>query len=208
MGVLMGVGRWLQRTIAVCAIVVMPSSFAIAGDSVVISDSPNTVPDFALQNHRGERFDEEHLLGVWSLVFIGFTSCPDVCPVTLMKLEAVRAELGLRFPPERIPQIVFLAVDPHRDKPVLAEYLAHFHPKNIGVTGAHEQLQILTKALGGFYRLEQPKPGSDYYNVIHTATIAVINPEGRVVAKINPPLAVHPIAEQLTYLIRRGREHE
>lgn len=208
MGVLMGVGRWFLRSIAVFAMVVMPMSIAIADDSVVISDSPNTVPDFALQNHRGERFDEEHLRGVWSLVFIGFTSCPDVCPVTLMKLEAVRAELGLRFPPERIPQIVFLAVDPRRDKPVLAEYLAHFHPKNIGVTGAHEQLQILTKALDGFYRLEQPKPGSDYYNVIHTAAIAVINPEGQVVAKINPPLVVHPIAEQLTHLIRRGREHE
>lgn len=196
-----------RRAVAAILIMFLPASPALADGSAVVVESPKTIPAFDLIDHNGERFSGEQLRDVWSLVFIGFTSCPDVCPVTLMKLEAVRAELGLRFPPERIPQLVFLAVDPARDKSVLGEYLAHFHPQNVGVTGKHEQLKILTEALGGFYRLQQPKPGADYYDVVHTAAIAVVNPMGQVVAKIRPPLSVQPIAEQLTYLIRRGTDN-
>lgn len=194
-------------TLAAMLFAFLLPSLAVADGSAVVVESPQTIPAFQLTDHRGEPFTREQFREGWSLVFIGFTSCPDVCPVTLMKLEAVRAELGLLLPPERIPQLVFLAVDPARDEPVLGQYLAHFHPQNIGITGKHDQLQILTEAMGGFYRLQQPKPGADYYDVTHTASIAVVNPAAQIVAKIRPPLSVRPIAEQLTYLIRRGSDH-
>lgn len=184
------------------------SAFAYAGsDQYKTLKTPLAVPAFSLQDHTGNEFGLTQLKGQWSLVFIGFTSCPDVCPLTLMQLEAVRADLGLRFTPERIPQIIFLAVDPARDKPVLGKYLAHFHPKNIGVTGEREQIDIMVKGMDAFYRFK-PKPGSDFYDVVHTAAIAVIDPNAKLVSKISPPFDVHPMAEYLTQLIRQARNHE
>ena len=88
-------------------------------------------------------------------LLVGFTQCPDVCPFTLSNLEAVRAELGLRLRPDHLPNIVFLAVDPERDKPVLQNYLSHFHPDYIGITGEPQQIDKLVAGLDAFYRLEK-----------------------------------------------------
>lgn len=162
------------------------------------------LPHFSLQDQHARPFGLAQLHGHWSLMFMGFTSCPDVCPVTMMKLEAVRAELGLRLPPERLPNIVFIAVDPQRDRPVLEGYLAYFHPENIGITGDLKQLDILVDGLDGFYRIDKPRSGDGHYDVIHTASIAVINPRGELAAKISPPFYVEPIANFLTQIIRQA----
>lgn len=184
------------------------SIFAHSSEPFETLKKPVSLPGFELESHDGKSFTLEDLKGGWSLIFIGFTHCPDVCPVTLMKLEAARAELGMRFRPDSIPSNIFLAVDPARDKPILAKYLDHFHPDNIGVTGKPEQLDILVKGLDGFYRLEKSRFNDGNYNVVHTAAITVINPKGELVAKMNPPFHVHPIAEFLTNLIRRSAKNE
>lgn len=174
--------------------------------AVELVEPAKALPDFELQNQRGEAFSRDDLLNQWSLIFLGFTTCPDVCPVTLMKLEGVRAELGLRFTPDKIPQVVFLAVDPARDRAVLADYLAHFHPSHIGITGEVGQIDQLVKGLDAFYRIQKPKPGSDYYDVQHTAAIALINPKGEMVAKFKPPFHVQPIAQTIHQIIRSGMQ--
>lgn len=164
-------------------------------------DKAVAIDDFQLIDHTGQPFTKQQLMGSWSLIFLGFTSCPDICPMTMSQLEGVRAELGLHFTPEKIPNIIFVAVDPARDKEVLGDYLAYFHPKNIGVTGTNDQLDRLVKSLEGFYRYDKKKADMSY-NVVHTAAIAVVNPNAEMVAKINPPFARANTAMELMLLIR------
>ena len=195
------------RILVFCTFAVL-SALSIANEQYQTLSSPKNLPQFALKDHSGERFDLSNLKGHWSLMFMGFTSCPDVCPITLLKLEGVRAELSLRFTPEKIPNVIFLAVDPVRDRPTLQSYLTHFHPENIGITGDKTQLDILVGGIDGFYRLEKPKYNNAYYDVTHTASISVINPLGQLVAQISPPFIVQPMADFLTRLIRQGGGHE
>jgi protein SCO1/2 len=171
---------------------------------------PNIINDFELLDQSGKPFGLANLKNQWSLVFLGFTHCPDICPLTMSKLEAVRAELGSHFTPDKIPNIVFVGVDPDRDKPIIADYLKHFHPKNIGVTGDAYQLDILVKSVDGFYRLDKKSPTatSKYYNVVHTSSIAVINPKAEMIAKISPPFNVSTVSRDLMLLIRRGHLDE
>jgi protein SCO1/2 len=119
----------------------------------------------------------------------------------MLQLEGVRAELGSHFTPEKIPNIIFVAVDPARDKEVLADYLAYFHPKNIGITGEISQLDSLVKSVEGFYRYEKKKRDMSY-TVVHTSAIAVVNPNAEMVAKINPPFGRSNTARELMLLIR------
>jgi protein SCO1/2 len=168
---------------------------------VEILDEPVSINDFELIDQRGDMFTKKDLLGTWSLIFLGFTTCPDICPMTMVQLEGVRAELGSHFMPEKIPNIIFVAVDPKRDKAVLGEYLEYFHPKNIGITGEFSQLDSLVSSVEGFYRLEKKKPDGSY-NVVHTAAIAVVNTNAEMVAKIKPPFGRANTAMELMLLIR------
>ena len=173
-----------------------------ASDSYIKLKEPLTIKPFQLSDQNGLPFGLEELKGHWSMIFIGFTTCPDVCPVTLSNLEAVRAEMGLRVSPGRIPRILFLAVDPARDTRVLKEYLAYFHPQYVGISGEVEQIDSLIKSMKAFYRLDKKYPGDNNYDVLHTAFVSVINPEGEMVAKLNPPFQPHQTAEKLIHLIR------
>ena len=158
--------------------------------------------EFVLEDHDGNKVDQNMFKGSWSMIFIGFTTCPDVCPTTLSNLEAVRADMGLRMRPDNIPRIIFLAVDPDRDRPFLKDYLSYFHPEYIGITGSHEELGKLIKSIDAFYRLDKKYLTQIDYEVLHTAFVAIINPDGEMVAKINPPFVAHKTAEYLNNLIR------
>jgi len=173
-----------------------------ATEDYVTLKTPNEIKPFLLSDQYNQAFGLERLKNHWSLVFIGFTTCPDVCPVTLANLEAVRAEMGLRLSPGKIPRILFLAVDPDRDTPVLKEYLAYFHPEYIGLTGEVNQIDKLIKSLNAFYRLDKKTPDDSDYDVLHTAFVSVINPEGEMVAKLNPPFHPHKTGIFLIQLIR------
>lgn len=169
-------------------------------------ETPILIDDFELIDQAGKPFTKNDLLGTWSLIFLGFTTCPDICPATMSQLEGVRAELGSHFTPEKIPNIIFVAVDPARDKEVLGDYLAYFHPKNIGITGELSQIDRLVKSVDGFYRYDKKKSDTNY-NVVHTSSIAVVNPNGEMVAKISPPFGISNTAWELMLLIR-GRASE
>lgn len=170
--------------------------------STELLEEPKQISAINLKDHDGKPFTRENLKGQWSLMFLGFTACPDVCPLTLTYLEAIRAELGLRMRPESLPQIIFLAVDPDRDRALLKDYLAHFHPDHIGITGEPEEIDNLIESLDAFYRLERKTPDQKNYNVLHTAWVAVINPDAEMVARISPPFHPHKTSDYLARLIR------
>ena len=179
----------------------------LAAEAVAATDdyerlkNPVAVKPFFLVDHNGVRFNLQSLKNHWSMIFVGFTTCPDVCPVTLGNLEAVRAEMGLRVSPERIPRIIFLAVDPARDVPVLKEYLGYFHPQYIGISGEVNQIGSLINSLNAFYRLDKKHLDANDYDVLHTAYVSLINPAGEMVAKLNPPFHPHKTAMYLSQLI-------
>ncbi|MDC1476786.1 SCO family protein [Porticoccaceae bacterium] len=197
--------RALSRGIFVGAL--LAGQVMLAAEAVAATDdyerlkNPVAVKPFSLVDQNGAPFNLQSLKNHWSMIFIGFTTCPDVCPVTLGNLEAVRAEMGLRVSPERIPRIIFLAVDPARDVPILKEYLGYFHPQYIGISGEVNQIGSLIDSLNAFYRLDKKHTDDNDYDVLHTAYVSLINPAGEMVAKLNPPFHPHKTAMYLSQLI-------
>lgn len=173
-----------------------------AANEEFMQREPTAIADFKLSDQSGAAFGLEQLKGQWTMLVLGFTSCPDVCPMTLMRLEAIRAQLGLKMMPDSIPEIVFVAVDPDRDQTILKDYLAHFHPEYIGLTGDHSELKKLVESIDGMYRIEKRYPGEVNYTVKHSAGVALINPEGEWIATLNPPFHSHRTSEFLVQVIR------
>lgn len=169
---------------------------------VVLRD-PAPVPAVQLVNHRGQSVTSDGLFkGGWSFVFLGFTSCPNVCPATMSQLAAVKAGLAREFPGTPQPRYVFVSVDPQRDSPArLAAYVANFDRDFIGVTGEPGQLAALSDALTAFHRLEAPTPSGDY-GVVHSGEIYLIDPAGRAYARFTPPLDTKLIPRQLVSLMK------
>jgi protein SCO1 len=195
-------GRHAVIMAAVCAVI---GSGAVAAPRVngVILDRAVPVPAFTLADHDGKPFTAEELKGRWSLVLAGFTNCPDVCPFTLANLEQVVAELGLRMRPDRLPRVIFLAVDPDRDRANLKDYVVQFHPDFIGVTGELDQIERALKGIDSVAIRGKPDARGNY-QVTHRA---VVDPRGRLAAKISPPFDPEPTAEFLADLFRRLDTH-
>lgn len=170
-----------------------------------VLSTPIPLPDFELGDQLGRPFTRESLLGEWSFLFFGYTHCPDVCPTTLVMLNRVAGLLQETATSPR-PQVVFIAVDPERDTPgVLTDYLAHFNPEFLGVTGPEAQLQVLTRPLG---IMHQRSPAEDTdgtaYLVDHTASILLVGPRGQLRALMSPPHDADVIAADYRKIVAAG----
>ncbi len=160
---------------------------AMETTATVLPD-PMTVPAFELVDQRGSAFGPDTLRGQWTYFFFGYTYCPDVCPTTLSVLaqanKLIQREKNL---PQ--PRFVFVSVDPQRDgEPArLAEYMAYFDPKFVGVTGSAEALRSFTKSMGIHFQHQPSATGDDNYLVDHSAAILLFDPQGRLRALTSPP---------------------
>ncbi|MEP2758857.1 MAG: SCO family protein [Hyphomicrobiales bacterium] len=168
----------------------------------VILDEPSAIAPFKLKDQTGAAYTAEDLKDHWTLLFLGFTHCPDVCPFTLANLEAVRTELSQLVSPDKLPEVVFLAVDPDRDMDILADYVKHFGISFTGITGDRDEINSLVESIDGYYRLEKKSEADNAYDVVHSAAVTFINPDGHVTAKISPPF--HPFTTA-SYLYRHMR---
>jgi protein SCO1 len=178
-----------RRALLALLLVVAGATGAAAADRLdaTVLDRPLTVPDFVLADQTGAPFTLQQLKGHWSLLATGYTSCPDVCPFTLANLNAVLETAALHGNPSVAPMVIFVAVDPARDKPVLKQWIEQFNPHFVGVTGEAAQIEKLVTSVGGIYRLGKPD-ASGWYSVAHSAAVEVIDPEGRVRARLLPPM--------------------
>jgi protein SCO1/2 len=150
--------------------------------------TPLPLPEFALLDDSGTRFDRQSLQGEWSLVFFGFTNCPDICPATLQQLAIARNKVlaANDGQDKSFPRIVLISVDPERDSvETMHEYVAHFGAGIKGVTGSIDELRKLTSTLGIFF--EKSTDDSDNYNVAHSAVVLLINPQGEFHALFSAP---------------------
>jgi protein SCO1 len=133
-----------------------------------------TIPPFVLVNQSGETIDESLFNDKYSLLFFGFTFCPDICPITLSYLTSVNIE----------SQTVFITVDPSRDTPSkIHEYLQNFSANFIGLTGEESVLLRLWSSLGiSVHTISDPDTGS--YNVTHNGIIFLISPSRQMIGLI------------------------
>ena len=137
---------------------------------------PDPQPRFALIDQDGRAFTEAHLRGQWSLVYFGFTSCPKVCPTQMSKLTQLTNELESHDFDSRL-QPVFITVDPDNDDvQAIGDYLEHFHPRFVGLTGEPAALDAAARSFGALTRAG----GSDT-PTFHSNTIYLMDPSGRLV---------------------------
>jgi len=155
---------------------------------------PKPIAAFALEDHTGSTVNLDTLKGKWSFVYFGYTSCPDVCPLTLFELsgaQAALADAGL----DADNQYFFVSVDPQRDTPQrLGNYVSHFNRKLIGVSGTERMLQSFAQDVGTLYDFPDGKDG-DNYVVAHSSTLALFDPGGRLHAIFTYPQKSDGIAD-------------
>ena len=165
----------------------------LRAQDAILFDTPRRFSDFQLTDDHGEPFTREDLQGKWSLLFFGFTHCPDICPLTLLDLSRLLPTLPKEIAEDT--QVILVSLDPARDTPeVLNEYVAAFNKDFIGVTGEFLTLRRFANELNvAFAKVTQ----GEVYTVDHSGNIVLINPMGDYHGFFKPPFSVDKL--QLTY---------
>lgn len=162
----------------------------------VLRPAPKPLRPFSLVDHSGRPFTLDRLRDKWTLFFFGYTYCPDICPTALATLSVVFQRLEQH--PGLIPgtQVVFVSVDPQRDRPEkLAEYVAYFDRRFIAATGAVAEIDGLARQLGAGYQIE-PVDESGNYLVSHTGSIFLVDPQARLLGAFSFPHDPETITDQ------------
>ena len=147
----------------------------------LVYENAKPLSDFTLNDQRGELVTKQQFLGQWNLVFLGYTSCPDICPLTLAKLNAVYKNLQADYP----LQVWFLSVDPKRDTPAKRkQYIDYFNPDFLAVSGEHKHLFPVVRELGLIYAISDSSESE--YAVDHSASVAMVDQNGAVRAIFKP----------------------
>jgi protein SCO1 len=160
---------------------------------------PRPLEDFTLTDESGQPFRLVDLKGRPTLVFFGFTHCPDVCPTTLAKLAQITRSAaipGLR--------VLLVSVDPERDKPEnLKAYVHAFDPSFKGVTGTEADIERVAREFG--VAVERVDLGGGDYTMDHSAVVFLLNAQAQRVALFTPPFEIKPVAEDLRSVADRLR---
>lgn len=139
---------------------------------------------FVLNDHNGDNFANEQLQGKWTLMFFGYTSCPDICPVTLQELNYIYPELQQLT--NNNVQIAMVTADPKRDTQVkLNSYIRYFNEDFFALRAGHEVLFPFARNLGLMYAITEDT-SDEYYLVNHSGSIVLTNPNGQIHAIFKP----------------------
>lgn len=175
--------------------------------SVRLLPQPRALPPFALRQSDGTQLVPGELRGHWTLVFLGFTHCPDICPTTLAELARAQKQWAA-LPEGTRPRVLFVSVDPGRDTPDrIGEYAHAFHRDTLAATADVPALEAFARSLNLVFMQAPSAPGtpSGQYSVDHSAALAVIDPQGRMAGVVQPPLDPDRIAADMVALTRRER---
>ena len=151
---------------------------------------------FALTDQTGQRRSSSEFRGKLMVVYFGYTYCPDVCPTDVMAIsEALRA-LG---PAAEEIQPVFITIDPERDTPLLADYLAAFHPGFVGLTGSPDEIRAVANSYKAFYA-KVPDARGGGYSIDHAGVIYLIGRDGEYLGFMPPETS----PDRLTEILRKS----
>lgn len=156
-------------------------------NGLFLFDTPRDPGEFSLIDHHGSPFTREDLIDQWTLIFFGFTHCPDICPTTMAELAELKAQLvGTEASDARV---VMLSVDPARDTPErLAQYASYFHTDFIGVTGDFTDILSFAQRLNAPFRKVSEPDGA--YQMEHSANVMLMNPRGDYHGFFRAPLDI------------------
>ena len=165
----------------------------IKNNGAYLFENPRSLQDFKLVKGDNSAFTPADLQGRWSLVFFGFTFCPDICPTTMAQLKQFYdKQAGTEFADDT--QVILVSVDPGRDTPEkMQQYVKFFHEDFTGVTG--EFLDIHRFATQLNIPFAKVPGGGENYMVDHSGNVAIINPQGHYVGFFRSPINVTMMAK-------------
>jgi protein SCO1/2 len=165
---------------------------------VMVSGIADVGGPFTLTAHTGERISDEAFRGKFMLVSFGFTHCPDVCPAELQVMTAALDEMGPEG--ERV-QPLFITIDPERDTAShLAQYMSHFHPRFIGLTGSADEIAAVAKSYHVWY--EKVDGDSPDYVMDHTSITYLMGPDGEFVQHFGFGTSADTLSQALLAAVR------
>ena len=165
---------------------------------LALFDEARTLPPLPLIDHRGEKMRLDQVNNSQHLVFLGYTQCPDVCPVHMAHLRQMMKTLEQQG--AELPAVTFISVDPDRDTPeVLANYVAQFDPRFVGATTSGSYLKSLQDSLDA-HVVVRKKHDHDHYQMLHQTRIYLLNDKGQWVGQFIPPFNGEQLAAALTGL--------
>jgi protein SCO1/2 len=176
----------------VARMIVPPRAELPATERATVLPAARALPPLDLVDQDGRPLPPEFFAGHWTLVFFGFTQCPDVCPTTLATLAQVRRQLA-DLPAAEQPRTLLVSVDPERDPPQrLAAYVRFFDPSFLAATGTAEATAAAAAAFGVPYaKVPTPEGG---YTMDHGSGLFVVGPAGGIVAYLSAPHEADVIA--------------
>jgi protein SCO1/2 len=177
-----GVLGGMLRIVVVFMVVLVAAMFLLprgqrgaAPQNATELPQPTPLADVRFVDQTGQEKHLSDLKGDFTLLFFGFTNCPDVCPLTLAMLAQVRADIAGRAP-RFTPRVLFVSVDPSRDTPdKIAAYLKGFDPAFVGMTAPDAELEPLLKQLGVAVEKQHDHGGGGNYTVVHNSAIYVLD---------------------------------
>ncbi|RKZ47681.1 MAG: SCO family protein [Candidatus Parabeggiatoa sp. nov. 3] len=168
----------------------------------ILWPEPKPLQAFTLVDQHQQPFHLKRLKDKWTFLFFGYTYCPDICPTAMIALKSVYERLQQEPEIASNTQIVFVSVDPQRDTPEqLAEYVAYFHQDFIGMTGTVEEIDKLAHQIGAGY-IKEPVGANGEYQISHTGTVFLIDPQIRLYAGFPLPHLPETIVSQ--YILIRS----
>ena len=148
---------------------------------------------FTLTNHKGQRVTEKDFEGKFTLVYFGFTFCPDICPTELQIVTQALERLGKKA--ENVTP-VFVTVDPERDSvEQMASYVSNFHERLVGLTGTPEEIRTIAKAYHVFYAKVKDNKSTTEYTVDHTSSLYFMGPKGNYLTRFTYGMDPQKMAE-------------
>ena len=188
-----GIGLWAaQRYFA------QPPAVELKLQTARLFPQPRELPAFSLSSGKDGHVDKSSLAGHWTIVFLGFTHCADVCPTTLTDMAKAQ-KIWRSLPTATRPRLLFVSVDPDRDTPEqLANYARFFDADTLTATAPEPALGLFAKSLNLVY-MKVPQANGDY-DMDHSSSLMLLDPQVRQAGFLRPPLEPEKIAADLIQL--------
>jgi len=161
---------------------------------------PTPISRVSLLDKNGTTLDDRYFTGKWTLVFFGYTNCPDVCPSTLMQMTQLYKSIA-QLPDHKDYQFRFISVDPARDTTQrLKSYVEYFNKDFNAASGQIDQITRFEKVFGAFHHYDKKNQDDTQYAVAHSAEVFIVGPRQRFVGKFLPPINVGKLTLKLSQL--------
>jgi len=168
----------------------------------VLKVTPVPLQPFSLIDQNNKPFTLKQLHNKSTLIFFGYTSCPDICPTTLATLNQIYKKLKGTLSYKNL-NIVFISVDPQRDTTDnLREYMKYFNKDFLGVTGNKDDIDLFIKQFNAAYIIEEKTLDEDY-QISHASSIFLVSPQADIIASFSPPHNSKTIISQLVMINER-----